>query len=105
MNVPAGICYQKLTRADEDDSEGYIIHALNTVYIDSIGRWIRLDARGNKENVHAKFSIDEEVLAFNVREELGEKDYHNNACDLDERLKEVLFSCDNVQDIHTDFDM
>ena len=56
--IPAGISYQKLTRADEDDSEGYIIHALNTVYIKELNRWIRLDARGNKEKVHAEFSVD-----------------------------------------------
>ena len=30
--IPSGISYQLLTRAD-DDSEGYMIHALNTVYI------------------------------------------------------------------------
>lgn len=30
--IPSGISYQKLTRAD-DASDGYIIHALNTVYI------------------------------------------------------------------------
>ena len=29
--IPSGISYQRLTRADEDDREGYIIHALNTV--------------------------------------------------------------------------
>lgn len=31
-NIPSGISYQLLTRAD-DDSEGHMIHALNTVYI------------------------------------------------------------------------
>ena len=30
--IPAGISYQSLTRADDDDSEGYIIHA-STQYI------------------------------------------------------------------------
>ncbi len=33
--IPSGISYQYLTRAD-DASDGYIIHALNTVYIDSL---------------------------------------------------------------------
>ena len=42
--IPSGICYQLLTRAD-DGSEGYMIHALNTVYLKD--KWIRLDARGN----------------------------------------------------------
>ena len=30
--IPSGISYQLLTRAD-DDSEGYMIHALNTGYL------------------------------------------------------------------------
>lgn len=52
--IPSGISYQYLTRAD-DASDGYIIHALNTVYIDSLKKWIRLDARGNKAGVNAQF--------------------------------------------------
>ena len=45
--IPSGISYQLLTRAD-DASEGYMIHALNTMYIKDLNKWIRLDARGNK---------------------------------------------------------
>ena len=88
--IPAGISYQKLTRADEDAGEGYIIHALNTVYISELNRWIRLDARGNKDNVHAEFSIEEERLAFIVRPELYEIDYRDNHPDLDKRLCTIL---------------
>ncbi|MCI7035570.1 MAG: transglutaminase-like domain-containing protein, partial [Spirochaetia bacterium] len=88
--IPSGISYQLLTRADEDAREGYIIHALNTVYIEELDKWIRLDARGNKENVHAEFSVDEEKLAFSVRAELGEIDYKDNNPDLDERLVKIL---------------
>ena len=43
--IPSGISYQSLTRADDDNSEGYIIHALNTVFIKELNMWIRLDAR------------------------------------------------------------
>ena len=56
--IPSGISYQLLTRADNDTSDGYIIHAFNTVYIEQLDKWIRLDARGNKENVNAQFSLD-----------------------------------------------
>ena len=59
--IPAGISYQYLTRAN-DASDGYIIHALNTVYIDSLQKWIRLDARGNKAGVNAQFSLEKEIL-------------------------------------------
>ena len=103
--IPAGISYQKLTRADEDVSEGYIIHALNTIYISELNRWIRLDARGNKENVQAEFSVDQEILAFNVRPELGEIDYKDNHPDLDERLGKILEESKNILKIHTDFEM
>ncbi|MBO5238340.1 MAG: transglutaminase domain-containing protein [Lachnospiraceae bacterium] len=103
--IPAGISYQNLTRADEDDSEGYIIHALNTVYISELNKWIRLDARGNKENVQAEFSIDQERLAFIVRPEFGEIDYKDNHPDLDKRLCMILEESNNILQIHTDFDM
>ena len=56
--IPSGISYQLLTRAD-DESEGYMIHALNTVYLKGFNKWVRLDARGNKENINAYFSLDD----------------------------------------------
>ena len=85
--IPSGISYQLLTRAD-DASEGYMIHALNTVYIKNLDKWVRLDARGNKENINARFSLDEECLAYLIRAEFGEIDYQDNHADLDERLVE-----------------
>lgn len=73
-NIPTGICYQRLTLLD-DDSQGYVIHALNGIYIDN--RWVRLDARGNKEGINAEFSIDCEKLAFPIRSIYDEVDYPN----------------------------
>lgn len=72
--IPTGFCYQRLTIGDTPDT-GYCIHALNAVYIKSIGRWVRLDARGNKVGIEAEFSIAEEKLAFSVRQEYNELDY------------------------------
>ena len=103
--IPSGISYQYLTRADEDDSEGYIIHALNTVFISELNKWIRLDARGNKENVHAELSLEEERLAFPIRSQLGEIDYMDNNTDLDVRLIHILHESNSVLDITTDFKM
>jgi transglutaminase-like putative cysteine protease len=74
MDIPAGICYQRLTLYDKPE-DGYCIHALNTVYLKDTGRWIRLDARGNKEGINAQFSIEEEKIAFPIRVEYGERDY------------------------------
>ena len=101
--IPSGISYQLLTIAD-DTSEGYIIHALNTVYIKDLDKWIRLDARGNKENVNAQFSLDEECLAYSIRSELGEIDYHDNHSDLDERLINILNESECILEISTDFE-
>ena len=101
--IPSGISYQLLTRAD-DDSEGHMIHALNTVYIKDFDKWIRLDARGNKENVNACFSLDEEKLAYPIRSEFGEIDYKDNHADLDERLVSILMESESVSEITTDFE-
>ena len=101
--IPSGISYQLLTRAD-DDSEGYMIHALNTVYLKDFNKWIRLDARGNKENINAYFSLDEEHLAYTIRSELGEIDYHDNHADLDDRLVNILMESESIEEITTDFE-
>src|SRR5699024_4655905 len=74
MNIPTGFCYQRLTLGDTPDT-GYCIHALNAVYLKTLKKWIRVDARGNKEGIQAEFSVDEEKLAFNIRSEYDEKDY------------------------------
>ena len=101
--IPSGISYQLLTRAD-DESEGYMIHALNTVYLKGFNKWVRLDARGNKENINAYFSLDEEHLAYTIRSELGEIDYHDNHTDLDERLINILNESESILEISTDFE-
>lgn len=71
--IPTGFCYQRITLGDTPDS-GYVVHALNAVYLRDAGRWIRLDARGNKPGVDARFSLDEERLAFPIREHYEEID-------------------------------
>lgn len=103
--IPSGFSYQFLTRADDNADEGYIIHVLNTVFISELNKWIRLDARGNKESVHADFCLDEEKLAFSIRSELGEVDYRDNNPDLDDRLIKILKESKNILEITTDFRM
>lgn len=72
-SIPTGFCYQKLI-LDDETAPVLIYHGLNGVYISDMKKWIRLDARGNKEGVNAQFSIDTEWLAFPIRPELGEVD-------------------------------
>ena len=52
-------------------------------------RWIRLDARGNKDGGNAQFSLDEEILAFHICSE-GEIDYYDNHAEPDQGLMKVL---------------
>lgn len=72
-SIPTGFCYQKLI-LDDGTAPVLIYHGLNGVYIKELEKWIRLDARGNREDVDAQFSIDNEQLAFPVRPEMGEID-------------------------------
>ncbi|TCM95879.1 transglutaminase superfamily protein [Paenibacillus sp. BK033] len=74
QGIPAGYCYQRLTLGDTPDT-GYVIHALNAVFMPAAGRWIRVDARGNKPGIDAQFSLDQERLAFPIRKEYDETDY------------------------------
>lgn len=74
LKIPTGFCYQRLV-FDDSDPLYLTLHGLNAIYLSSLHRWIRVDARGNKPGVKAEFSIDEEVLAFPVRSDLGEVDY------------------------------
>lgn len=96
--IPSGFSYQRLTLGDTPDS-GYCIHALNTVYVSSFDKWIRLDARGNKEGVNAEFSTEEEKLAFEIKSE-GEVDYHDNHSCPDKGLMKVLEESTDAIDMY-----
>ncbi len=71
--IPAGLCYQKLI-LDDEPNPVYISHGLIGVYLLEFNKWIRLDPRGNRSDVDAQFSVDEEKLAFLVRVDKGEED-------------------------------
>lgn len=72
-SIPTGFCYQKLI-LDDQTAPILVYHGLNGVYIKEFEKWIRLDARGNKDGVNAQFSIETEQLAFPIRQEMGEVD-------------------------------
>ena len=72
-NIPCGFCYQRLILNDIE-APYLILHGLNAIYIKEMNKWVRADARGNKKGVNAIFSLDEEQLAFEVREHLHEED-------------------------------
>ncbi|MFE0577260.1 transglutaminase family protein [Streptomyces sp. NPDC058874] len=72
QGVPAGLCYQRLA---DDDGSNPLVHGLIALRLPGSGRWSRLDPRGNRPGVDARFDLAEERLAFPVRPELGEVDY------------------------------
>lgn len=74
QTIPTGFCYQRILIQGKIEN-GYVLHALNAVFIPSLNRWIRLDARGNREGYVGEFSIEQEILPYKPNEKLGEKDY------------------------------
>jgi transglutaminase-like putative cysteine protease len=63
VGIPAGFCYQVL-RIDPPVDNEPVLHGLNAIYLTTLGRWVRLDARGNTNGIDAQFSINKERLAF-----------------------------------------
>lgn len=61
--IPAGLCYQRLAVGTEGPP--FCLHGLNAVWLPRHG-WYRIDARGNKEGVDARFTPPVERLAFPV---------------------------------------
>ena len=59
--IPSGLCYQRLSV--NGDGAPYCLHGLNAVYLKELG-WYRIDPRGNKQGVEARFSPPVEQLAF-----------------------------------------
>jgi transglutaminase-like putative cysteine protease len=70
--IPAGFCYQRLR--EENSPSGYVLHGLNAVYFSCPGKWVRLDARGNKPGVDVQFDPGSDMLAFRIDESLGESE-------------------------------
>jgi transglutaminase-like putative cysteine protease len=68
--IPAGFCYQVFRR--QPPYQGLALHGLNGLYIVSLSRWIRVDARGNTGAIDAQFSLTKEQLAFPVEQQQGE---------------------------------
>lgn len=63
--IPAGFCYQRLSRGDFGPP--YCLHGLNAVWLEEFG-WYRIDARGNRPGVDARFSPPVERLAFPLQD-------------------------------------
>jgi transglutaminase-like putative cysteine protease len=63
ITIPAGFCYQVL-RLDPPVENEPVLHGLNALYLATLDRWIRVDARGNTKGINAQFNLKKEQLAF-----------------------------------------
>ncbi len=59
--IPAALCYQRLSC--NDDGTEFCLHGLNAIHLPNVG-WYRVDARGNRADVDARFTPPLERLAF-----------------------------------------
>jgi transglutaminase-like putative cysteine protease len=60
-DLPAGLCYQRL--ATDETGRAFVLHGLAAVQLPDVG-WYRVDPRGNKPGVDARFTPPVEQLAF-----------------------------------------
>jgi transglutaminase-like putative cysteine protease len=60
-NIPAGFCYQRLSR--DDNGPPFTLHGLVAVYLPRY-EWYRVDPRGNRPGVDAQFTPPIEKIAF-----------------------------------------
>ena len=64
VNIPAGFCYQVLRLDPAADDDETVLHGFNAIYLASLGKWLRVDARGNSNGINAQFNTRKEQLAF-----------------------------------------
>ena len=59
--IPAGLCYQRLVM--DSETNRFMLHGLNAILLPEFG-WYRIDPRGNKPGVDARFDPPNETLAW-----------------------------------------
>jgi transglutaminase-like putative cysteine protease len=93
-NIPAGLCYQRLTVTDVPP---FCLHGLNAIYLKPYG-WYRIDARGNKKGVSAEFCPPTEKLAFPISTQ-GEADLPEIWAEPLQEVIQVLKQYKTVQEV------
>lgn len=99
--IPTALCYQRLTITTQPP---YCLHGLNAIYLKEYG-WYRVDARGNKTGVNAKFCPPIEKLAFPIvrleEEDLAElySQPHPSVVDVLTRYETIEQVFENLPDL------
>lgn len=94
-NIPAGLCYQRLSI--DDEKPPFCLHGLNAIYLPDYG-WYRVDPRGNKEGVNAQFIPPMESLAFPITI-IGEADFPEIFSEPLSEVTSILTSAKDVQEV------
>jgi transglutaminase-like putative cysteine protease len=94
--IPAGFCYQRLSRGDSGPP--YCLHGLNAVWLEAYG-WYRIDARGNKPGVDARFTPPTERLAFPLQDS-DEADLPGIYAEPLPQVVRVLTTCATVAEVY-----
>jgi len=95
--LPAGLCYQRL--AVTGTGSPFALHGLNAVYLPVHG-WHRIDARGNRPGIDARFRPPDESLAF-VPRAPGERDLPGIFAEPLTEVAEVLGRCRTYGEVMT----
>lgn len=93
--IPAGFCYQRLSVGDHGSP--YSLHGYNAVYLPTYG-WYRVDARGNKARVDARFDPPREHLGFSLKSP-DEFDFEEILAEPLSCVVESLRKCDGWQSV------
>jgi len=96
QNIPAGFCYQRLSI--DDKGPPYSLHGLNALFLPDFG-WYRVDPRGNKEVIDARFTPPVEQLAFSARTAL-EADFPEIWAEPLPMVVEVLTKYDTYREVY-----
>lgn len=94
--IPAALCYQRLSVGDS--GAPYCLHGLNAVWLEEYG-WYRIDARGNKPGINARFCPPLEQLAFPLQDS-NEADLPGLYADPLPEVIQVLTSFATVEEVH-----
>jgi transglutaminase-like putative cysteine protease len=101
-DIPAGLCYQGI-RSEQNGKNKIILHGFNAVYLRELKKWIRLDARGNKDGIAAEFSLHNEKLAYNIDRRKGEHDNFVVYAAMPSRVSGRLKKHASVRDLEQDW--
>lgn len=97
--IPAGLCYQRLLVSADDPR--FCLHGLNVVYLQAHG-WYRVDPRGNKPGVDARFTPPVERLAFPIANP-GEADLPDVWVEPHPAVVRVLTQCATYDEVFRNF--